>query len=65
SADRFAINDRSASDILRDIAGKIGETTLGQELKEQIEKLTLTQAGQVKEIIRAELRQGGLLWRRG
>ncbi|MBK3510730.1 DUF1983 domain-containing protein [Pseudomonas sp. MF6747] len=64
SADRFAIIDRSALDIRRDIADKIGETNLGQDLKEQVEKLTLAQADQVKEIIHAELRQGGLLWRR-
>ncbi|ANF84628.1 hypothetical protein A7J50_1189 [Pseudomonas antarctica] len=50
--------------VLDAIAGKISETKLGQDLKEQADKLTPAQADQVKEVIRAELRQGGLLWRR-
>lgn len=63
SADRFAVNGRNASDILRDIAGKIGETSLGQQLKEQIEQSTLAMADQVKDVIRTELQPGGLLHR--
>lgn len=63
SADRFAINDRSASDILRDIAGKIDETKLGQDLKEQEDLLGSSLADQVKELIRKELMPGGLLHR--
>lgn len=63
SADRFAINDRSASDILRDIAGKIDETKLGQDLKEQVDLLGSSLADQVKELIRKELMPGGLLHR--
>jgi hypothetical protein len=63
SADRFAINDLSASDILRDIAGMIGETKLGQELKEQIDLLESNLADQVKAVIRKELMPGGLLHR--
>lgn len=59
SADSFAINDRSSSDILRDIAGMIGETKLGQDLKEQGSSL----ACQVKELLRKELMPGGLLHR--
>ncbi|MEX2902485.1 DUF1983 domain-containing protein [Pseudomonas rhodesiae] len=63
SADRFAINDLSASDILRDIAGVIGETKLGQELKEQIDLLESNLADQVKAVIRKELMPGGLIHR--
>lgn len=63
SADRFAINDRSTSDILRDIAGKIGETKLGQDLKEQIDLMGSNLADQVKAVIRKELMPGGLLHR--
>ncbi|MBX7274603.1 hypothetical protein K2E96_02005 [Pseudomonas sp. ERGC3:05] len=54
-----------ASAMLARLTSKIEETKLGQDLKDQVEKLTAAQADQVKEIIRAELRQGGLLWRRG
>ncbi|MGY2157154.1 phage tail tip fiber protein [Pseudomonas tolaasii] len=63
SADRFAINDRGASDILRDIAGMIGETKLGEDLKEQVELLGSNLADQVKAVIRNELMPGGLLHR--
>ncbi|PRW85452.1 hypothetical protein C7A11_23315 [Pseudomonas simiae] len=63
SADRFAINDRSASDILRDIASMIGETKLGQDLKEQVDPLGSSLADQVKAVIRNELMPGGLLHR--
>ncbi|WP_421560841.1 MULTISPECIES: phage tail tip fiber protein [unclassified Pseudomonas] len=62
-ADRFAINDRDASDILRDIASKIGETSLGQDLKERIDLLVSNRADQVKALIRKELMPGGLLHR--
>lgn len=63
SADRFAINDRSASDILRDIAGMIGETKLGQDLKEQADLLGSNLDDRVKSLIRKELMPGGLLHR--
>ncbi|WP_240357413.1 phage tail tip fiber protein [Pseudomonas carnis] len=63
SADRFAINDRSDSDTLRDIAGKIGETNLAQVLKEQADLLGSSLADQVKAVIRKELMPGGLLHR--
>lgn len=63
SADRFAVNDRDASDILQDIASKIGETKLGQDLKEQIDLLGSSLADQVKDVIRKELMPGGLLHR--
>lgn len=62
-ADRFAIDGRSASDILRDIAGKIDETKLAQGLKEQVDLLGSNLADQVKELIRKELMPGGLLHR--
>ncbi|WP_339496918.1 hypothetical protein [Pseudomonas sp. EA_15y_Pfl1_P101] len=62
-ADRFAINGRSASDILQDIAVKIGETKLGQDLKEQGELLGSNLADQIKAVIRKELMPGGLLHR--
>ena len=42
-ADRFAIKGRNASVILRDIAGKIREASLSQELKEQIDYAGLGQ----------------------
>lgn len=63
SADRFAFNDRSAPDILLDIAGKIGETKLGQELKEQVDLLGSNLDDRVKSLIRKELMPGGLLHR--
>lgn len=63
SADRFAINGRSASDILRDIAGQIDETKLGQDLKEQADLLGSNLADQFKVLIRKELMPGGLLHR--
>ncbi|MBW1251059.1 hypothetical protein I7860_30815 [Pseudomonas tolaasii] len=63
-ADRFAIHGRDASEILRYISGKIDETKLGQDLKAQSELLGSAIADRVKEVIRSELRQGGLLWRR-
>ncbi|MGU9856226.1 phage tail tip fiber protein [Pseudomonas sp. LF245] len=63
SADRFAINDRSASEILQDIAGMIGETKLGRDLKEQADPLGSNLADQVKAVIRNELMPGGLLHR--
>ncbi len=62
-ADRFAINGRSASDILEMLAGKIGKTELGQNLKEQIDPLGSNLSEQVKAVIRKELMPGGLLHR--
>ncbi|MFJ2456438.1 DUF1983 domain-containing protein [Pseudomonas protegens] len=55
-ADRFAINGRDASEILDMIAGKIRETELGVGLKGAI-------ADQVREVIRAECKPGGILYR--
>ncbi|TFW42130.1 phage tail tip fiber protein [Pseudomonas fluorescens] len=63
SADRFAINGRSASDILEMLAGKIGNTELDQDLKGQIDPLGSNLAEQVKAVIRKELMPGGLLHR--
>ena len=63
SADRFAVNGRNASDIFRDIAGEIGETKLGRDLKEQVDLLDSNLADQVKAVIRKELLPGGLLYR--
>lgn len=63
SADRFAINGRSASDILEMLAGKISKTGLGQDLKGQIDPLGSNLAEQVKAVIRKELMPGGLLHR--
>ncbi|WP_330208663.1 phage tail tip fiber protein [Pseudomonas sp. Z13] len=63
SADRFAINGRSASDILEMLAGKVGKTELGQDLKGQIDPLGSNLAEQVKAVIRKELMPGGLLHR--
>lgn len=63
SADRFAINGRSASEILRGIAGKIDETKLGQDLKEQVDLQGSNLADRVKAVIRTELLPGGLLHR--
>ncbi|MBB1617122.1 hypothetical protein A9978_32200 [Pseudomonas sp. UMC65] len=56
AADRFAINGRDASEILDMIAGKIRETELGVGLKGAI-------ADQVREVIRAECKPGGILYR--
>lgn len=63
SADRFAINGRSASEILEMLAGKIGKTELDQDLKGQIDLLGSNLAEQVKAVIRKELMPGGLLHR--
>ncbi|MCJ7957251.1 MAG: DUF1983 domain-containing protein [Pseudomonas sp.] len=63
SADRFAINDRSASEILRYIAGVLDQTELGQDLKKQADLLGSNLADQVKAVIRKELMPGGLLHR--
>lgn len=63
SADRFAINGRSASEILEMLAGKISKTELGQDLKVQIDLLGSNLAEQVKTVIRKELMPGGLLHR--
>ncbi len=63
SADRFAISGRSASEILEMLAGKIDETKLGQDLKEQADLLGSNLADQVKDLLRKELMPGGLLHR--
>ncbi|WP_460150059.1 phage tail tip fiber protein [Pseudomonas sp. S3_A03] len=63
SADRFAINGRSASDILEMLADKISKTELGQDLKGQIDPLGSNLDEQVKAVIRKELMPGGLLHR--
>ncbi|PUA41422.1 hypothetical protein C5U62_31800 [Pseudomonas protegens] len=55
-ADRFAINGRDTSETLDMIAGKIRETELGVGLKGAI-------ADQVREVIRAECKPGGILYR--
>ncbi|WP_052743406.1 hypothetical protein [Pseudomonas veronii] len=57
SADRFAINDRSASDILEMVSGNISRTDMADHMK------SLILESQVKEVIRAELKPGGLLHR--
>lgn len=62
-ADRFGVEDRSASGILREIASMIDETKLGQDLKEQADLLESSLADQVKAVIRKELMPGGLLHR--
>lgn len=62
-ADRFAINGRNASDLLRDIASMIDETTPGQGLKEQVDLQGSSLADQVKTVLRKELMPGGLLHR--
>ncbi|WP_256220947.1 hypothetical protein [Pseudomonas sp. CHM02] len=49
--------------VLDALAGKIGDTKLGQELKEQTDLLGSNLADQVKAVIRKELMQGGLLHR--
>lgn len=62
-ADRFGVEDRSASGILQEIAGMIDETKLGQDLKEQADLLESSLSDQVKAVIRKELMPGGLLHR--
>lgn len=63
NADRFSFNDRSASEILHDIRAIIGETSLGQELKKKVAQIDGSVSAAVKELIRAELKPGGLLHR--
>lgn len=60
-ADRFAIHGLDASEILRYLSSKIDETSLGQRLREQIDQSALEQADKIREVIRAELKPGGLL----
>ena len=62
-ADRFSFNDRIASEILHDIRAIIGETSLGQELKKKVAQIDGSVSAAVKEVIRAELKPGGLLHR--
>ncbi|UZE12772.1 DUF1983 domain-containing protein [Pseudomonas sp. B21-053] len=62
-ADRFAVNGRDASDVFREIAGQINETELGKQLQVEIDQLRSSFADKVKEVIRSEMHQGGLLWR--
>lgn len=62
-ADRFSFNDRIASEILHDIRAIIGETSLGQELKKRVAQIDGSVSAAVKEVIRAELKPGGLLHR--
>lgn len=63
TADRFAVNGRDASEILRDICAQISKTDLVAAVKASADQLGSSFADQVKEVIRSELRQGGLLWR--
>ncbi|WP_332847561.1 DUF1983 domain-containing protein [Pseudomonas lactucae] len=63
NADRFAVNGRDASEILRDIAASIDETALGQALREKVDRIDGSVTEKVKEVIRAELQPGGLLHR--
>lgn len=58
-----AITDGDASKILELLAGKIDETELGRNLKEQIDLLGCSFAEKVKKVIRTELKPGGLLHR--
>ena len=58
-----AITDGDASKILELLTGKIDETELGRNLKEQIDLLGCSFAEKVKKVIRTELKPGGLLHR--
>jgi hypothetical protein len=58
-----AIKAGDASKILELLKGHIDETSLGQALKERIDQIDGTVTQKVKEVIRSELRPGGLLHR--
>lgn len=77
SADRFAINGRSADTILEALSSVIGTTRLCESLKAEVDKMKLEGlaeqsradaerpllAEKVKDVIRTELLPGGLLHR--
>lgn len=80
SADRFAIKpSASEAELIDALSGAIGITQLCKSLKTEVDKMKLDRlaeqgqvdadrllsAEKIKDVIRAELRQGGLLWRRG
>lgn len=72
-ADRFAIKQPTAIEkalaagdvtkVLDLLAGKLNETELSSELKEQIDRIGTSLADTVRGVIRAELKPGGLLHR--
>lgn len=73
AADRFAIKQPTAIEkalaagdvtkVLDLLAGKLSETELSSELKEQIDRIGTSLADTVRGVIRTELKPGGLLHR--
>ena len=79
SVDRFAIKPSAGeAEMIDALSGVIGITQLCKSMKAEVDKMKLDRlaeqgqvdaerllnAEKVKDVIRAELRQGGLLWRR-
>lgn len=63
TADRFAINDRDAEQILEEIAGRISQTDLVSAMALQAEQIKPI-AETVREVLREELQPGGILYRK-
>lgn len=63
SADRFAINNKDADQILEELANQISKTDLGSALFEQSVKIKPV-AESVREVLREELKPGGILHRK-
>lgn len=63
SADRFAVNDRDAEQIIEEIAGRISQTDLVSAMASQAEQIKPV-AETVREVLREELQPGGILYRK-
>lgn len=63
SADRFAVNDRDAEQILEELEGRISQTELVSAVAAQAEQIKPI-AETVREVIREELKPGGILHRK-
>jgi len=63
SADRFAVNDRDAEQILEELEGRISQTELVSAMAAQAEQIKPI-AETVREVLREELQPGGILHRK-
>ena len=63
SADRFAVNDRDAQQILDELADRISQTELVSAMAAQAEQIKPI-AETVREVLREELQPGGILHRK-
>ena len=63
TADRFAVNDRDAQQILDELADRISQTELVSAMAAQAEQIKPI-AKTVREVLREELQPGGILHRK-